>query len=962
MGTRKRRDEPAAVLIIPSGDCQQERAEESPVYLARQERRRVRCASLPPPMGRIVRCFVVGALVSGAWLGAAHAAAVVAPAGPGQQALAVAVTKQGIVAKLCARETGCSADGGTSLAVPEDVMPLLGQGSATIVPLAGGSHVVRVEVSGAEGAKWLMLIGAPVKSTEATPPTVVAKGWTDRMKGEPGEGKTTVVLEDGPPTARRLLVARRREDVTLCGRPTLVNVRALDPATMTLVGGVTVQNLSELERSKATRLAALRISGSAPARGAPQAVSGSEAPSKKAAVDGSDLAGSKGGDRAAAALRLGGALLHAEVGSSAVDKTIATLTDRDFETTWSEDRPGDGQGEFVTMSASSDVGITAVELAVRPSGRDGGEQASGREDAGRAPESIPDGAAPRTFYLATPDRVLHVTMPEDAWQKPGARYEVKLPEEIRTSCLAVVLDTAYAANRAQTARVTLAEISARTAFDGMAAPALVELLAGGGERARGAAALLARMGPEARKAAAVGYSKLDRAGKALAVGLIEAGPCEEHVPFFAERLGRAAVDAPPRQPGSNIERSPDVQAEVDHARDRLRRCGRVAAPKLATMLAEAPDTAKVIAASELALIAPAEAVPVLLAAITHARAKHAMRRALRTALAQAAKNPRAWSALRDELKANSFAARPEVVRVDLLRAIGPHLGRVEGSREALGSLATPAAPFWRKYLLLEPAAQLARAGDAGAEQFVRTALRNEANPHLRTHAAEVAAGIARLSSDLVVAADDAEVRVREAAVRSLGQTPGALMAAPSSVESALTRRLGSEPWTFVRSAAARALAGLPPNAAANAALAGALADASAEVRGAAVDALGARRAVAHVGEVRERAEDRHESLDVRAKAIAALAEMCDRSQLDRWTKLASRMTSPQSEEDQRLGIAAIAALGRVHPPDLQARLGSLLQKAAPAGSRPALAGSDAPRAVQEMARAAVAMSGSCPVR
>ena len=899
------------------------------------------CATLAPPMSRNLRGLVVAAVALAASpVAAQSAAAVVAPAGPGQQALAVAVTKQGITAKLCAAAAGCSAAGGTSLSVPEDVAPLLEKGVATVVPLAGGKHIVRVEVTGAEGAKWLLLVGAPPTSGSITEPIVVARGWTDRVKGEHGEGKSTVVLEDGPAKARRLLVARRREDVTLCGRPTLVNVRALDPDTMTLVAGATVQNLSESERSKAVRVTATRAAdpGAPPASPPPAAKPPATAPP-------------------ATAPSLTGSLLRAEAGSSAVDKKIATLTDGDFQTTWSEDRAGDGQGEFVTMSASSDVGITSIEIAVRPPalaaatppGKDGPARPQGKDTA--------DGVAPRTFYLVTTDRALHVTMPEDAWQKPGARYEVKLPEEIRTSCLAVVLDTAYGAAGAKNARVTFAEVTARTSLDGMGAAELVGALAGGGERARAAAALLVRMGAGARKAAIAHYDKLDAAGKALAMGIIEAGTCAEQAPFFTEQMGRAAAKAAEeaarkRKANGKSERKSELDAEtaeeIDHARDRLRRCGRAAAADLARMVAEAPDAAKVIAASELALIAPADSVPVLLTAL--ASAKQTIRRELRTALAQAAKNERSWPAFAEALKTEPFAARPEVVRIDLLRAIGPSLGRVEGSSPALASLATTGASFRTKYLLLAPAAELARAGDAAAELFLRTTLRTDVNPHLRARAAEVAARVPSLGGDLVAAIDDREVRVRVAAIRSSSHAPAAPAKPPTGMDVALARRLGSDPWTFVRSGAAQALAGMPGGGAPDAALAVALADRSAEVRGHVVDALGARRATAHAPKVRERAEDREETLDVRAKAILALAEMCDREQLDDWTKLASRTATPNNEQDQRLGAAAIAALGRVHPPDLEARLAPLLK------------GKGAPRAVQEMARAALATAAGCPAR
>jgi hypothetical protein len=74
--------------------------------------------------------------------------------------------------------------------------------------------------------------------------------------------------------------------------------------------------------------------------------------------------------------------------------------------------------------------------------------------------------------------------------------------------------------------------------------------------------------------------------------------------------------------------------------------------------------------------------------------------------------------------------------------------------------------------------------------------------------------------------------------------------------------------------------------------------------------------------------------------------MCDVASIDGWTKLAKRTVSPQDEADRRVGAAAIAALGHVHPADLRERLAPLLGRGVPPGPR-------------EMARAALAERGGC---
>ena len=64
------------------------------------------------------------------------------------------------------------------------------------------------------------------------------------------------------------------------------------------------------------------------------------------------------------------------------------------------------------------------------------------------------------------------------------------------------------------------------------------------------------------------------------------------------------------------------------------------------------------------------------------------------------------------LAIDRFRSMPEVARIDLLRAIGASLGRVDGSREAFADLARKEADFRVRFLLQGPAADLARAGAA----------------------------------------------------------------------------------------------------------------------------------------------------------------------------------------------------------------------------------------------------------
>ena len=117
----------------------------------------------------------------------------------------------------------------------------------------------------------------------------------------------------------------------------------------------------------------------------------------------------------------------------------AALTDGKLDTAWSEQRPGDGHGEFVTMRAPSELPIHSLVVTIAPG------------------KPKPEGAAPRTFFVAMDDRLLQVTMPEDAWQKPEQAYDIPLPTPVRTTCVAVVLDEAYARGAAAP-EVSIAEL------------------------------------------------------------------------------------------------------------------------------------------------------------------------------------------------------------------------------------------------------------------------------------------------------------------------------------------------------------------------------------------------------------------------------------------------------------------------------------------------------------------------
>ena len=221
--------------------------------------------------------------------------------------------------------------------------------------------------------------------------------------------------------------------------------------------------------------------------------------------------------------------------------------------------------------------------------------------------------------------------------------------------------------------------------------------------------MLVRSGPPGVAAAVAAYDKLDDAGQRLADTVVDAAPCSAQAPFFAARFAAASAAS---KPGAPLEGDP---ALLPRARPAAPLRPRLGAARSSILIAGRAPRAKVLAAEELAALAPAEAVAPVLDAI--ASADDATRRDLRAALARAARSPHAFSALHDELDPAKLGARGETVGLDLLRAAGPSLGRIEGAPAAFADLAARATSFRGRFLLQAPAAALAQAGDARATRL-----------------------------------------------------------------------------------------------------------------------------------------------------------------------------------------------------------------------------------------------------
>ncbi len=603
-------------------------------------------------------------------------------------------------------------------------------------------------------------------------------------------------------------------------------------------------------------------------------------------------------------------LFVSTVATSAVGASHSGLTDGALEHGWTEKVAGVGTGEAVVMNSSSDVTIDGFQFVLR----------------GRGASDV---AAPRTLFVVTDSESFLVTMPEDAALQPeGTLYEVSLASPLRTECAAVVLEAAYDARGDE---VGLAEFRARTTLDGAGGyPELVVRLERSGEEGRAAAALLARSGSAAVQATMAGFDALSESGRERALDVIDSGACEETARFHVEHLlgrGRAA------------NWDPDGDESLDATRERVRRCREQSLGILGELThAGGDDRSRGLAARELATLAPAASIAAIASALDGASAP--LRARFRDAFAAAARDPRASTALGEAFESQAFSARSVAVRLELLRALGAHLGAVPAARLGFESL-TRETSFRTRYLLQEPAAQLARAGDSVAVRFLTESIVRDPSPHVRAQAAQAAAALPGLVEPLGLALDDASPRVREAALGALA-TANAPLASPR-----VAKLLTADPWTFVRIAAATALGAQSPTDAGAAALVRAIDDPAVAVRRAAILALGATRDSAAGERIAEVAENASQDTEVRMAAVTALGRTCHSESLDYLYKLALRTGAPELGYDKQLGMAALSALAELRPSDRAERL------------QPILRDGRASVQVKAIVREVIARTGSC---
>lgn len=836
-------------------------------------RRCARGAGLTLALGLLAAGVARSAPPAGPASGGAPAPAVPAPASPAtaaartllvpasaeQRALALELAADGLWLRVC-EQARCDARSGRARGLPEEAQVALAGAALQVLELETGRRVAHVRVPTGADSAWEALAAAPLAGAE---PLLLFVGTTGAVRGEDGarEGEQ-VWIREGDSKGRRVLVGKLREDVQLCGRPTILEAHLLDRELA--LRPAKVQQLGLDERRSARVIDARRL----------------PAPTGT------------------------GNVLRALAASSAIGNPAA-LTDGRNDTSWAEGRGGDGRGEFVTFRPLSGAALVALEFLVRPDG---------------APPA--GGAAPRSLWLATRSALFRVDLAEDAWQTPGVWYRVELPEPVTEDCVAIVLESSYASG--PDSQVTLSEVRGVGELSGLDPVQLVARLSTPGDAGAEVVPALLQAGPAGVAAVVGAFGALDAVGRQRALDVLETGACDVVGGVYVTLLTDG--DARTRR----------------RAEQRLRGCGEGVWGELREAFESSSDETGVLLAQALSELAPALAVELVTPRLGTAGRAH--RGSYRAALARASRQAEAEPGLRRLLASGATGDRGDL---ELLRATAELLPQLAPeSGQAFARAAAAATTFEQRYLLLSPAAALA-ARDPGARAFLQRALRDP-DAYLRRAAARLLPPLGELQGALLAATRDPEVRVREASVARLGEWRSLAAAG------VLAERLRDDAWPLVRAAAAHALAGMGPAAELDAALVEGLEDTSELVRAATLRALGQRGARRYLPELRERFSDDEEQAAVRAAAAQALAQLCDAASLPALTEAAQALLAERSDADDMLiGSAAVAALGRLHPPDLSQRLAGLVA----ARQRPAL-GQLAVAALQTTERCRAAASNA----
>jgi len=499
-----------------------------------------------------------------------------------------------------------------------------------------------------------------------------------------------------------------------------------------------------------------------------------------------------------------------------------------------------------------------------------------------APEG---GFLPLSFSLLTQSNEYRITL-----DKASRAATITLETPTRTECLALALKEPAPLKR------TVAEIFVSTRFEGRSRADLIAALST--SEAEDAAAILKATNHETVPLLASSFESMNEQAKGLALDVAASvAECDVSSPLFV----RAATDG-------NKEIAKKGEARVI-------RCGKKSAEALKSALASKNEELRSFSATMLALVAPNTSAEDLSKALV-VGGSPATRRALRSALAKSIRDVDS-----DRIGPLLFpAGADDRAALDLLRAGVHRLGDAGSEAKRTVARLSESASADERYLLCEPARALA----SPSSIQLLAGLANDKDPHVRAHAAQLASATPFLTPILAKAAKDPEPRVREAAFNSLakiGWTEG---------EVVFTKAMLDDPWTFVRTAAATSLARLPAGASTDGAIVSGLDSNSKAVKRALIEGIEAAADPARAALLEARLDERKDDAEIQTRIARALGTMCFKSSTESLVRAANRTDGGANEAALETKIAAVSALGRIHPPNLNERIGGLASSPEPA--------------------------------
>lgn len=732
--------------------------------------------------------------------------------------------------------------------------------------LRGGRHLLVLRLGDEQPYEVFLLAG----NGPGKPPTLLLKGRT---------GKTDAALVDVEKTGKvgdqRVYLTRSPLQPNFCGRVVPYAVDELDPEQARF-RPIAVPVLSATQQANAQEL--LVASSEGDAEGAFSVAQGPLLELSLNPVLGglARRLGSRGIDGATDQSMYPHAAL--EIDQEQVGEALALLVHT-----------------RATAAASDREGLEPSQSGTTP------------EDAPLQP-SVPGGwgspeeeGTPELFLVAG-ENTFRVRLPEPL----PAVVLVPIPEGARAECLAVAMGAQAWATEV-TVLVRSEELGNKSeqqlvrALDGPHADRAGRALAARGVAARGA--LLS----EVRRLSPKGRQRAERV--ALALG-------EE--PFAAYEAKLVSLGSEP---------------EEARARTRLSALGDAGYLALVAALTDARPKEEQRLARALGELFPDRAPEGLMSRLS--QRSPARRLEIRRVVSAACQRP---EALRRAEQLLVDVAQDRRARSELLRALAPCVKglSVVARRSALELLET--AKFHEAYRLsavlleLAPTEPEARAllDDwlLGASPVLSSRQRAALRVQLLTYARERGFGFEGLHAAAEGLLVDAEMRVREASAMYFQVNPDASALAP------LSERLKDDHWPEVRGQVVLALGALRSEEAsldsADNAIARALArDSDPLVRAAAARAFDQSPSERALRALR-RSLSKDPSSIVRADAARSLGLVCDQESLQALTHAALALRKGAEDEgDVRLGLQAAAAVARLGPSDLDARLRSLTEESVP---------------------------------